>query len=343
MISIIVPCYNAENTINQTIDRLCRQGSICNFEIILIDDGSTDSTPGICDRRADLDSRIRVFHQQNCGLMGAWKRGVREASGEYIAFCDADDWLDIDFVERITGIIDSYHPNIILFGMVTEYSDDKRVTAYNRLQEGYYDENAIKNNILPNILSDGSMQSEMIFASRWSKVFNKSVLTTVMNDLNEEVSIGEDLLTTFSTMQVAKSLFCMGDYCPYHYNRHSDSMIGRFDRKIFDKINILFREMDHIAKIHSYPYPDQLIFERMSVTLLNIKKYICRSTEGYRSTMKVIRDVRDSVEVKDCIEKCNVKGYNLSTRLFARLFIYRLYYPLYFGLRVIECLRGRDI
>ena len=342
MISIIVPCYNTERSLNKSVKSLCSQ-TVSSYQIVLVDDGATDKTPLICDDLAQDDTRIKVVHQDNRGLLGAWKRGVKEADGDYIAFCDADDYLDEDFIEKIEEVIGSYAPDLITFGMIAEYSNGERIRSVNRLAPGEYDETAIKQLILPRLLSDGGMQSEILIKSRWSKVFSKELLLVVMDDLDERVSLGEDELTLFAVIQSTKKLFCMDDYCPYHYVRHSMSMIGQFDKHVFEKIDILYKGLDYIAQNYSYPYTDQLLCDRLSVTLLYIKKYICRSTEGYRRTMEMVRQVRDSSEVNACINNCSINRYNTGARLFAILFINRAFLVLYFMARAFEKLRGREV
>lgn len=342
MISIIVPCYNTDSTLTKSVKSLCSQ-TVSSYQIVLVDDGATDNTPQICDDLARNDSRIKVVHQENRGLLGAWKRGVNEADGDFVAFCDADDYLDVGFIEKIEGVICNHDPDLITFGMIAEYSNGERVRTINRLAPGEYDETAIKQSILPRLLSDGGMQSEILIKSRWSKVFRKELLLAVIDDLDERVSLGEDELTLFAVIQSAKKLFCMDGYCPYHYVRHSMSMIGQFDKRVFEKIDILYKGLDHIAGKYSYPYRDQLLYDRLSVTLLFVKKYICRSTDGYRMTMEMVRQVRDSSEVKECIKYCSIDRYDKGAKIFAGLFINRDLFFLYFLTRVFEKVRGRDV
>lgn len=344
MISIIVPCYNAEKTLNRALDSLVNQ-TVQDYEIVLVDDGSTDSTPEICDELVANDERVKVIHQKNRGLMGAWKRGVQEANGEYTAFCDADDYIDGDFMETIYRVISAHSPDLILYGMELEYSNGDRSWAHNRLSGGFYDENTIKHNILPRLLFDGSMQSELILRSRWSKVFKKDLLISVMPHLNDEISMGEDQLTMFAIMQVVRSIYCIGGYCPYHYVRSSDSMIGGLDEKIFAKLNKLYSEFFVIAKVYSYPYTDQILYDKLAMTLLYVKKYICRSDKGYKLTKHVIDRVRMSSDFIECIDKCSILKYSFGAKIFVRLFIRRLYFLLYYLARVYEHFiqHGRDI
>ena len=120
-------------------------------------------------------------------------------------------------------------------------------------------------------------------------------------------------------------------------------MIGRFDNEIFEKIDILFDEINRVAKVYSYSYTDQLRYERLSVTLLNIKKYICRSTEGYGRTVETVRKVRESDEIMDCIQHCSISKYSRLSRIFAYLFVRGLYGLLYFTARIAEQMRRRSI
>lgn len=342
MISIVVPCYNSGHTIAITIKSLLAQ-TRRDFQVVIVDDGSTDNTSTICDQLSEEDSRIKVIHQSNKGLMGAWKRGVVEADGDYIAFSDADDYLDESFIERIETIISEFSPDLIIYGMVIHYSNGDSVNYCNKVPEGYYDRGAIKDTILPQLLSNGSMQSELIAKSRCMKVFRRYSLMSVMPDLNDRISLGEDGLTMFATVQIIRSMFCMGKYYPYHYVRRNTSMIGQFDTRVFDKIDSLYYEMNRIAKTYSYDYPEQLLYDRLSVTLLFVKKYICKSLDGYYKTKKQIDRVRQSLDFNSAIGGCSIKKYSFGSKVFARMFIMKMYFPLYWFTRFYEKIRGRDV
>lgn len=100
LISVIVPVYNTEKYIRECLDSILVQ-SLGNFELILIDDGSTDGSGKICDEYADKDSRIKVIHKENGGRSSARNRGLDEATGHYICFIDSDDTVKITFLERL--------------------------------------------------------------------------------------------------------------------------------------------------------------------------------------------------------------------------------------------------
>lgn len=122
MISFIVPVYNAAAFLEKCVESLRVQKA--EFEIILVDDGSTDESGVICDRYAAIDSRIRAIHKPNGGLSSARNAGLDAASGEYIWFVDSDDWIEPDAAETILCTADAAHADVTVFGMVSDYVDD---------------------------------------------------------------------------------------------------------------------------------------------------------------------------------------------------------------------------
>lgn len=103
-LSIVVPVFNVENSLDECIESILQQ-SFHDIEVILVDDGSTDNSPSICDRWADKDTRIIVIHQPNGGLSNARNKGIEHANGHYITFVDSDDKISHDTYERLMDIL----------------------------------------------------------------------------------------------------------------------------------------------------------------------------------------------------------------------------------------------
>ena len=99
-VSIIVPVYNTERFLNRCIDSVLAQ-TYSDWELLLVDDGSTDSSGSICDEYATQDSRIRVFHKENGGVSSARNLGLDYARGEWITFVDSDDYIAPDMIEKL--------------------------------------------------------------------------------------------------------------------------------------------------------------------------------------------------------------------------------------------------
>lgn len=104
LVSVVIPAYNAEKYILECIHSILNQ-SYVNFEIVIVDDGSVDSTATICQKIAQEDTRIKYFYQQNAGVTNARKKGVKLASGKYISFIDADDTIQRDFLKILVDKI----------------------------------------------------------------------------------------------------------------------------------------------------------------------------------------------------------------------------------------------
>lgn len=120
IISIIVPVYKAKEYLEQCVQSLCSQ-SYDNLEIVLVDDGSPDECPALCDTFAAQDNRIRVIHKENEGAAFARKAGLDAASGQYVLFLDGDDWLDSDTVSACVKVARRDNADCVLFGYVREY------------------------------------------------------------------------------------------------------------------------------------------------------------------------------------------------------------------------------
>ena len=118
-VSVIVPVYNGEKYLNCSLESLVKQ-SYKNIEILIIDDGSIDLSAAICNEWVQKDSRVICVHQKNKGVSAARNRGLEIASGDYIMFCDADDWMEPDTLSSINEIVRIYDADIVHFSYMEE-------------------------------------------------------------------------------------------------------------------------------------------------------------------------------------------------------------------------------
>ena len=130
MISVIVPVYNVEPYLRKCLDSIVNQ-TYRDFEILIIDDGSTDGSGRICDEYAEKDSRIKVFHTENRGLSCARNLGLAEAKGEWIGFVDSDDWIEPDMYEVLIRRAEETGADVVECSHYKEL-DGKTITARKR-------------------------------------------------------------------------------------------------------------------------------------------------------------------------------------------------------------------
>ena len=191
LISVIVPVYNVEPYINKCIDSILSQ-TYKNLEVILVDDGSPDNCPKICDDYASIDNRVKVIHQKNAGQSIARNNALDICTGEYIAFVDSDDWIEPDAYEKIMEIMQRQDLDIV-FCMANIIKNDSVVG-----QRFKYLENETV--LSPNELVELSLKDE-IGGQPWLKVCNKNCWSGVRFPAGR---IYEDLAISFYPFLKAK-------------------------------------------------------------------------------------------------------------------------------------------
>lgn len=134
-ISIIVPVYNVEHELSRCVDSILNQ-SYTNIEVILVDDGSTDRCPSICDAFVMKDRRVRVIHKPNGGLSSARNAGLREASGEWILYVDSDDYILNDSCERLIAVGAKYDCDIVSADAIREFNGGREYMVHGSLADG---------------------------------------------------------------------------------------------------------------------------------------------------------------------------------------------------------------
>ena len=241
MISVIVPVYNVEKYLEQCVDSILQQ-TITDLEVILVDDGSTDKSALICDEYQVRDTRIKVLHKQNGGLMSAWKAGVQMSKGDYIGFVDSDDWIDSDMYMTLYQTAVKSSADIVLCGWIRE-GKNKREKEPMYIESGKYDRDSLEKNIFPKMLLE-----RYISPNRVTKLFKRELLEKNFKYFDEKVSIGEDLITSFSCILDAKSIYMLAEYFPYHYRLNESSIMEKADFQFYRKSLLMIQQFRRIVK-----------------------------------------------------------------------------------------------
>lgn len=233
MISVIVPIYNVEQYLVKCLDSLMAQ-SCKDLEIILVDDGSPDNCPAICDEYAQKDSRFKVVHKQNGGLISARQAGLQLAKGEYIGFVDGDDWIEPDMFEEFSDVIGKYNPDMAVCQFFYSYPDREEKSNYNLTNE-FYTKQQIQTDIIPTMLFNGTYFHFGVYPNCWSKVYKKELLKANLMCVDTRTTIGEDTSFTYPCIMDANSI-CFVDKALYHYRINQQSMTKKYDAKLKDII-----------------------------------------------------------------------------------------------------------
>ena len=190
-ISVIVPVYNVEKYLRQCVDSILVQ-TFTDFELLLIDDGSTDSSGKLCDEYAEKDARIKVLHQKNGGVGSARNLGLNQAQGEWVCFVDSDDWLDRNCYSALMA--ETYVADLTYFGCCCCYMDGSR-TAYIPYDSYSTDRNQIEQRLYE---LKCNQQCFEYLGYTWNKLFKKDIIDRHKIRFIENLTVREDEMFTLS-------------------------------------------------------------------------------------------------------------------------------------------------
>lgn len=253
IISVIVPIYNIANYVEQCIESLLAQ-TYKNMEIILVDDGSTDMCPEVCDRYAAKDSRVVVIHKQNEGLVRARKTGLQAATGEYIAYVDGDDWIEPNMIERLYNILIEQDIDIAMCGRFEDIGDTHR-PVYHGIPEGRYDRQALMDKVYPNMIVNGAFFEWGVFPGVWDKLFKRECLEKYQMAVDDRLTMGEDAACVYPCLLNADSIYVLRE-CLYHYRQLPSSMVKRRTDIVLerDRFHILYKSVADEIKKYQHIY-----------------------------------------------------------------------------------------
>lgn len=220
-VSIIVPIYNAAKYLDKCLSSVTGQ-SFTDIEIVLIDDGSTDSSLQICKKYAENDKRICILSWENHGLAEARKKGISLSHGRYFLFVDADDYIDADTVSLLLREVED-ESDIAAFGLIEEYKD-REVVKKNKFVPGTYDRAEIETQIFPQMISYGPFFDFGLLPNLVCKLIRRDFYNSSVLHVSGNVSVGEDADLCYQLMMQASSVRII-DLSLYHYCKHDDSMM----------------------------------------------------------------------------------------------------------------------
>ncbi len=254
LVSIIIPVYNVEKYLDKCIASVVNQ-TYTNLEIILVDDGSPDNCPAICDAWKERDPRINVIHQSNGGLSHARNEGLKLAIGEFIGFVDSDDWIEPDMYEILLTVMQETEADIT----ICKYQKES-----NNLKESISIPNSPERQIctseeaLELLISSNNKISTAV----WDKLFRRQVIGEIHF---AEGKIFEDSLWTAQVIGAAQTIITI-DIPLYHYFFRSDSLahnVNNLKCRFRDMTEMLERRIQYLHE--KYPSLENLAIAKYQV------------------------------------------------------------------------------
>lgn len=291
-VSIIVPVYKTEDYLKRCVDSLMNQ-TYENIEIILVDDGSPDGCPGMCDDYAKRDGRIKALHKENEGLVRAWQAGVRASSGEYLCFVDSDDWVERDMLEAMCGYLSDSSAKeeiseIICCNFVIN-RPGRETKHRHALAPGIYEGEVLQGTIKDNLLGH---ENRRISMSRCMKLFSRSLIENNMQYSNPAITMAEDVNITLPALLDSERVVIMEEAFYYHYFYNEESMVHKYEAGMYAAIRTLYKTIKKIYRIKGRENGDsQSEKEYLYLLLLALKNEIRSGTQGYRERIgKICRE-----------------------------------------------------
>lgn len=306
LISVIIPIFKVEKYLNRCVDSIINQ-TYRNLEIILVDDGSPDNCPQICDDYAEKDNRIKVIHKINGGLSDARNAGMDVATGNYFSFIDSDDYISSDFFETLYNVLISEKSDIVECSVVKFYEDDHF--------DDFSDDCLIKTFIKTEAMS--KLISEKCFHQY---VWNKLYKAELVKDIKYAVGkLNEDEFWTYQVFGRSERVTKINKTMYYYFQRNSSIMGNDYNLRRLDALEGKSNRQKYIekyfptlalkAKIDLYNscmFAYQSVLKFMNGSEKNqaikiIKKY----KKEYDLSFKEIRNISDSTKKYFYLAKLN--------------------------------------
>ena len=317
-VSIIVPVYNVEKYLDRCMDSLLNQ-TLKDIEIIMVDDGSPDNSPVMCDRYAEKDNRVKVIHKKNGGLGLARNSGLEIAEGEYVAFVDSDDFVDIVAFEKLyKAAVDNKKADFVMCGY-KRIKGNSCVGRFKDVNEEYVLEDDECRNVLAGMIgidpdSDYTYRHNY---SVWHGIYKNSIFTkNGVSFCSERELISEDLIFHLDFIPLCGKIVIIPDSL-YNYCLNEDSLTTKYRTDKFEAVLKLWRTT--IKKVSS------IQMDNMNTRLVYLLLDVVLSTMSYevrynkRNCLSVLKLIANNDEVQK-----SLFAYPISSLSFRHFLIFYL-------------------
>ena len=306
MISVIVPVYNVEKYLRKCVESILGQ-TYTDFELLLVDDGSPDGCPRFCDEYAERDSRVRVIHKPNGGLISARNEGIRAARGSYVCILDGDDWALEGMLQFIHDTVaqSPEPPDMVLFAAHNVYEDHMEETL-NNVPEGYYSRERLEKEIFPYLLTDtrSGLQAGVIQAHTWDMAFKRELIAEHYTR-EERIRVFTDVPMTYECLLHCRSAYICNEPL-YMYNKTNEGSIRAKSRenlltKSFYYLITYMRE--HMSGLG--PEIDRQLNEYAAMLIIRTGKWRAESEPTLR---EAARRIKEGLNESEMLSFVTVKG-----------------------------------
>lgn len=324
LVSIVVPVYNVQKYIKECVKSICKQ-SYKNLEILLIDDGSTDSSSNICDNLAVIDKRISVFHKQNEGLGYTRNYGLKRANGKYIMFVDSDDYIPDDAVKKMLIAAEQENAQLVIGGFV-KVTELKKIIYTETYKKEIFEKEDVKNVLLPRMIGSCPEKRDSIFTMAWGKLY---LLEDIINNQvlfpSERQIQSEDLAFQLNYMPHLAKVVVIEEIV-YFYRQNPLSLTMTYKANRFEELKKVYKYVNKKIEQNNMPYSsffrtDKMLFVHLrGIIFQELPSHSGKTKKQCRSTLRSI--VNDKIVV-DAVSKYPIHLLNFKQKIFVMLLRYK--------------------
>lgn len=332
LISVIIPIYNAQSRLEQCVKSIMSQ-TYTNLEICLIDDGSTDKSGTICDQLADEDSRIKAFHKKNGGVSTARNIGLKEATGDYIVFVDADDYMVSEGIEKMLQAVTMEDCDIAIAGKNIDFYGNQLLRQPLKKSKILKNKQECANELL-------YLNKTSNFDILWNKIYSADFIKKNALYFDEGVTESEDLLFNIDFFLCKPKVSLIQDTYYCYYKGVEETIVSRYDPDMYEVMKMRagrlaelfqFYELDTIQEV--IQWQKQAYLESIFNATVNIFRK--GSTMRYIERYRFIKNLYCDIKLQESIQQTFITGERRVVKMFAVLYKYRMTITLEGGLHFL--------
>lgn len=252
-LSLIIPIFNAEKTIRKTLDAISAQ-KLCEIEVLLIDNGSTDNSSQICRDYVKKDSRFKYFYVSKSGVSLARNKGLELAKGKYVCFCDADDVPNENMYGILLSDIKEHQTDVVMCNYYSQRDDV--VSKFPNQLTGVVDKNGIEEYLIPAMFG-GDKQVDAVWGTVWRCIFKKEIIDANFLKFDEKLTFAEDLLFVITYLNASETVFFETENLYYYTYTPGSAMLS------YNKVKSgLFVERAHLIESLIKALEQKNLYER---------------------------------------------------------------------------------
>jgi glycosyltransferase involved in cell wall biosynthesis len=300
LVSIVVPIYNVEKYLEECLESIAAQ-TYSNIQVLLVDDGSKDGSTKLATDFAARDDRFIYIHQENKGLSGARNTGIENATGEYIAFVDSDDWLEPDYISAMLSVALEKDADITISGLIKENGSKKQIVYDSSF--GYSRTAAM--NVLDYIFNEKYLM--MILA--WNKLYKRKLFDNVRYPLGK---IHEDEYTIHRLIDKSNLIYTVPK-CLYHYRIREDSITGNSLNDDMRHFHLVDAHRDRVQCCRNQIYGDfygNIVYSMFEEVIDLIRRYSDDAYKKFHLNRKFrMIMLRECIRNYSCLNNRQKKDY----------------------------------